>query len=182
MKIDRKRPWIFVQLLRVYTLTVPCKSTCSRKWFFLNWPTTMIGEVTKQCTLDVLNTWRGVLWDQFGHSSRPGIMGGFFSWPLEQTWYHGRLFFVGWLQHWQFRWGKVFLAIITQQMCFFLLPYKILGVFISRRKASFINLLTWHGQQKALEAFFYTQSVDGIIESTCHFHLEMGCYCREGFF
>ncbi len=89
----QKKPWIFVQLLRVHTLTVPWKSTCSsRKWFFLNWPTAMIGEITKQShsmcyileegwsKINLATRVDLVSWAAFfhAHSSRPGIMGGFF--------------------------------------------------------------------------------------------------------
>jgi hypothetical protein len=73
--------------------------------------------------------------------------------PFEQTWYHKQLFFVGWMCHWWLKWRVDFITIITNVFLF--LAIKVLDVFISKLTIFFINVLTWCGQQRVLETFFY---------------------------
>jgi hypothetical protein len=73
-----------------------------------------------------------------------GITSGFFSWGGCNT--NGSR-------------KKDLIVIITQWMCFSLLPYKFLGVFTKKLTTFFIDVLTWHGQQMAPKALF------------CHFYI-----------
>jgi hypothetical protein len=63
-----------------------------------------------------------------------------------------------------------------------------LDVFTCNLTTFFINVLTWHRQQKTSKAFLYqfcipciNRDIDGIIKSACYLHLEAGCHCRGRF-
>jgi hypothetical protein len=49
---------------------------------------------------------------------------------------------------------KNLILIITQWMCFSFLPCGFFGVFFKKSSIFFIDVLTWHGQQRASKAFF----------------------------
>ncbi len=57
---------------------------------------------------------------------------------------------------------------------FFLLPQKVLGVFISNSTTFFIDMLTWHGQQRPLKALFYWCYIPLQIKSMSDFVENVG--------
>lgn len=69
---------------------------------------------------------------------------------------------------------------------FFPFAIKVLGVFTNNSIIFFIDVRTWHGHERPLEAFIY-QGCILFIDKECqwsanHLHIKVGCYCKGGFF
>jgi hypothetical protein len=86
----------------------------------------------------------------------------FTPWPMSSllTWLEWTLFhllhcFMRWSWRWQLKQRRDFIEISTLHMFFSLLPFRSLGVYINKLTIFFIIVLTWHGQERYLEAFFF---------------------------